>query len=318
MKLITFQDVEKLNISAEDCYAWTSEMILHKNDALLPTKIGMKPAEGVFCNVMPCIVPDTVIGNVAGVKIVTRYPDRQPSLDGKLMLMDADNGEFLALMDGDWITTMRTGAVAAHSVLLFARENFTEIGMMGLWNTARAALLILVSQIKDRDLNIKLLRHKGQEEDFRNRFEFCENLHFTYVDTPAEVIRHSEVVISAVTYTADDFCADEDFDEGVLVVPIHTRGFTNCDLFFDKVYADDTGHVHNFKNFDKFRKFAEVTDVVTGRTPGRENEKERILAYNIGVSMHDINFAAYIYSLLKDNESLPEIELKQPEKKFWV
>ena len=35
------------------------------------------------------------------------------------------------------------------------------------------------------------------------------------------------------------------------MVPVHTRGFSNCDLFFDKVFADDYGHVKHFKYFDK-------------------------------------------------------------------
>ncbi len=79
-------------------------------------------------------------------------------------------------------------------------------------------------------------------------------------------------------------------------MPIHTRGFTNCDLVFDKVYADDTAHVHGFKNFGKFRFFAEVADVVNGKAPGRESETERILAYNIGLSIHDIYLAEKIYT----------------------
>ena len=71
-------------------------------------------------------------------------------------------------------------------------------------------------------------------------------------------------MISGATYLPNDVCADEYFDEGVLVQPIHTLGFTNCDMFFDKVFADDLGHVHHFKNFEKFRQFAEVCDVVNG------------------------------------------------------
>jgi len=43
---------------------------------------------------------------------------------------------------------------------------------------------------------------------------------------------------------------------------LYTRGFTNCDLFFDKVYADDTGHVDHFKNFKKFRYYAEISELV--------------------------------------------------------
>ena len=256
-----------------------------------------------------------------GVKVVTRYPDRVPSLESRILLMNADTGEFLALLDGTWITTMRTGAVAAHSIRLFAKKNFANIGMMGLGNVVRATLVILADKLPDRELNIKLLRYKGQEEDLAKRFDGFRNLHFTFVDSAEAMVKGSDVVISGATYLPNDVCADEYFDEGVLVQPIHTLGFTNCDMFFDKVFADDLGHVHHFKNFEKFRQFAEVCDVVNGTKPGRESEEERILAYNIGISIHDINFAASIYQLMKEQnilDSLPEVDMKDPTEKFWV
>ena len=188
---------------------------------------------------------------------------------------------------------------------------------MGLGNTARAALLVLLEIDKDKFFHIKLLRYKDQADDFIKRFSGHTNLSFEIVDSPRDVVRGSDVVISAITYTDADLCSDEDFDEGVLVVPIHTRGFTNCDLFFDKIFADDEGHVSNFGNFDKFRYFAEVTDVVNGRIKGRENDRERILAYNIGVSIHDIFFASKIYEML-DGKPLKTIDLKAPTEKFWI
>lgn len=68
--------------------------------------------------------------------------------------------------------------------------------------------------------------------------------------------------------------------------------------------------------------FAEVCDAVNGKAPGRENDRERILAYNIGISVHDINFVAKIYQIAqKDSilfDQLQEIELQEPEEKFWV
>ena len=57
MKLITHKDIESLHIPAKLCYKWVEEMLLHKQETNLPPKISMKPFEGVFCNVMPCIVP---------------------------------------------------------------------------------------------------------------------------------------------------------------------------------------------------------------------------------------------------------------------
>ena len=321
MKIINFEDIQSLGITPELCYNWAEYMIKNKNHALLPPKISIKPYDGVFCNVMPSMILGIGKSNIGGVKVVTRYPNRIPSLESQILLMDADNGEFLALMDGTWITTMRTGAVAAHSILLFAKKDFSNIGMMGLGNVSRSTLLILLSMIKDRELNIKLLKYKGQEYDFAQRFALCNQCNFTYVDTPEEMVNGSDVVISGATYLPNDICSDEHYDEGVLVVPIHTLGFTNCDLFFDKVYADDTGHVHHFKNYDKFRHFAEVSDVLNHSNPGRENDVERILVYNIGVSIHDIYYAYSIYRMMKENDSLrqlPDVDMNDPTDKFWV
>ncbi len=321
MKIISFDDVRALNISPVQCYEWVNEMILHKADTFLPAKIHMNMPGNVFCNVMPSIVSLPKISG-GGVKVVTRYPERTPALDSKILLFNANSGEFLALIDGNWITAMRTGAVAAHSVLTLAKADFSEIGMIGLGNTARASLIVLAAMVPARQLNIKLFRYKDQAELFEMRFANYSNLHFTIVDTVEETVKGSDVVISCATYFENDICSDECFDEGVLVVPVHTRGFTNCDLFFDKVFADDTGHVDHFRNFAKFKFYAEVSDVLNGRTPGRENDKERILAYNIGVSIHDINYAAHIYQLFEaDHEKFTQLmdaQMHDPVDKFWI
>lgn len=321
MKTITFDDIKNLNVSPAKCYEWVSDMIADKDSAILPAKIHMSMPAAVFCNVMPSIV-DVDGRKFGGVKIVTRYPKRKPALDSKILLFDADTGEFLSLMDGNWITAMRTGAVAAHSVVHFAKNNYRTIGMIGLGNTARAALLVLSEIEKDKRKTIKLLKYKDQAELFEERFSDSKDLNFKICNDSEAVVKGSDVVISCATYFEDDICKDEAFDEGVLIVPVHTRGFTNCDLFFDRIFADDTGHVDHFKNFSKFKYYAEVSDVVNHRKPGRENDKERILAYNIGISTHDIYFAGKIYQLFKDNteifNQLTDLDLHDPTTKFWV
>lgn len=322
MKLITFQDIVRMNIKPSVCYDWAEETLAHKTGTILPPKISMKPADGVFCNVMPSILHTNEYSS-GGCKVVTRYPNRAPSLQSRILLMDANNGEFLALMDGTWITSMRTGAVAAHSILLLAKKNFANIGIMGLGNTARATLLILLDKMAEmgdnRILNIKLFRYKNQAEEFQNRFNHYENIRFTIVDTYEEMVRGSDIVISGATYLPKDIVENDCFDKGVLVVPIHTLGFTNCDLFFDKVYGDDYGHEEHFKNFKQFKFYAEIADVMSGTAPGRENDDERILVYNVGISLQDINFANHIYHKLEENgATLQEIDLQDSTDKFWV
>ncbi len=313
MKIITFEDILKLQISPLECFEWVSEAIEKKKEALLPAKISLKPdLEGVFYNTMPAIIPSI---NYGGVKLVTRYPKRNPSLDSEILLYNLLTGENVALMDGNWITTWRTGAVAAHSIKLLAKTGFSVIGFIGLGNTARATLKILLSIFPEKHFQIKLKKYKNQHESFAQLFSSYSNITFLYYDNVKEVIKGSDVVISAATVFEKDICEDECFDEGVLLVPIHTRGFTNCDLFFDKVFADDEKHVKGFKNFDKFKSFSEISDVVLKKATGRESQRERILVYNIGIALHDIYFAGKIYEALKEGN---DISLNAPSEKFWI
>ena len=313
MKIITHQDILNLNITPGEAYDWSEFVIKNKNTAILPPKISIKPdtMEGVFCNVMPCY-----FGDFGGVKMVTRYPDRAPSLDSQLMLLDTKTGVTKALIDANFITALRTGAVCVHSLLQFAVKDFSTIGMMGLGNVARATAIILFDKVKDRKLTVKLLKFNDEHQLFADRFKDYENVEFVFCDKAEEVVDGSDVVISAVTYAGQNLCEDKYFKPGVVVIPVHTLGFTNCDLFFDKVFADDYGHVKHFKYFDKFKSFAEVSDVVNGIKPGRENDEERILVYNIGIALHDIYYAGQIYGKMED--SATEVEFLPPTERFWL
>ena len=206
MKIISFEDIRNLEVSPALCYEWVDEMLREKGNVLLPPKISMKPADGVFCNVMPCIIGSSEREDVGGVKVVTRYPDRKPSLDAKLLLYNAESGEFLALMDANWITAMRTGAVAAHSIKLLAKKDFSTIGIMGLGNTARAALLVLASIMPKREFEIKLLKYKDQEELFVERFAEYPNLKFQFVDTNEELVRGSRGYFCSNIFARECLC----------------------------------------------------------------------------------------------------------------
>ena len=131
------------------------------------------------------------------------------------------------------------------------------------------------------------------------------------------MVAKSDVIVSCITEADGLLCEDNNlYKEGCLVVPVHTRGFQNCDLFFDKVYADDTAHVCGFKYFDKFKQFGEIQDVIDGKIKGRESDKERILSYNIGLGLHDIVYATKIYDVLKDDA--PEVKIEHETEKFWI
>lgn len=313
MRIIPHDRIMAENISPLACYDWACDAIKLKNSAALPAKISLKPRSGVFYNSMPVLIPAIARG---GIKLVNRYPGRTPSLDSQILLYDLETGECLALLDGNWITAMRTGAVAAHSMKLFAKPDFSVLGYIGLGNIARSSLSVFLSLYPDRKLTVKLKKYKRQHELFAERFAAHDNVSFEYCDTYAQTIKGSDIVVQAATYLSEDICGIDAIDEGTLVVPIHTRGFTQCDMYFDKIFADDTEHVKGFRNFDRFKRFAEVGDVVSGSAKGRQNERERIMVYNIGIALHDIYFASKIYELL--GNACREISLNPPPDKFWI
>ena len=315
MKVITFEDIKGLYINANTCLEWVEDALKNKENTMLPAKISIKPTPDSFLNVMPCVIPskNKFIG---GVKLVTRNPQSEPSLNSEILLLDASTGKQLAILDGNWITAYRTAAVTVHSLLLFAKSNYKTIAVMGLGNVARV-IFELLHDVIDRDVEIKLLEYKGQEKLFEEKFKNYKHYNFNIVKDTKELVKGSDIVISCISYAEKDICPDEYYEEGVLVLPVHTRGFMNCDLFFDKIYADDTNLVCHFGNFNKFKSFSEVADVINKKSEGRKNDKERIMAYNIGIGMHDVYFASKIYEMLKDTE-LKEVDLKNPTEKFWA
>ncbi|MFR9619616.1 MAG: LicD family protein [Rikenellaceae bacterium] len=289
MKIIQHTDIERLNPPYTQYVEWVTQVLKEAEQVVNPPKESITLPEHGFFNTMPCYIPSK---GVYGVKNVNRKIDRYPAIESTIMLYDQPTGELKCVMSANEITTKRTGAVAALSIikLKVARTDNT-VGVMGLGATARAAIQSLVEWCSNEQFTIKLLRYKSQAEEFAEYFSNHPNVEFRIVDSAEELIKESDIVISAISYTDEIIARDEWFKEGVVVVPIHTRGFQNCDLFFDKVYGDLRSQISHFGNFDKFKYFNEFHNVITGSDSGRESDTERILVYNIGAAMLDIYIA---------------------------
>ena len=298
MKSITNSEIVALNISATKCVDWVREAFVMKSECQLPAKISVHPTGNDFFTTMPCLLPKEY--GRFGAKVVSRIVGRVPALKSDMMLFDSNNGELLALVDCDWITAMRTGAVAALAIKTFRNSVAKEYAFIGLGSTARATLTCLLESCKDEQLNIRLFKYKDQAEKIANEYKHYPNATFSIVDNTSDLVCGADVVVSCITDASGLLVEDESlFKPGVLVVPVHTRGFQNCDTTFDKVYADDTDHVKGFKYFSQFREFHQIEEVLKGEVKGRENDSERILSYNIGLGLHDVLYASRIYDMLK-------------------
>lgn len=294
MKIISSEQIEALDISPEKCVEWVREAFLIKEKCQLPPKVSLHPQGTDFINTMPCILPTEY--HTFGCKVVTRIKGQHPALSSEMMLFDTLTGKMTALVNTDWITAMRTGAVAALAINMLRQSQSKIYSFIGLGAMGHATLDCLLATNRSQHLTIRLKKYKDHTVKTIERYaDYC-NVSWEVVETMAELVDDADVVVSCITDAEGLLVEDVNlFKPGVLVVPVHTRGFQNCDTVFDKVFADDEGHVKGFKYFNQFRTFGEIGDVLADRIEGRTDDTERILSYNIGLGLHDV---LYAYNIL--------------------
>lgn len=316
--IIQQDQITSLNISPSECINWVEEGFRMKDNVQMPAKLSVHPQGEDFMTTMPCLLPEQSGEKRFGIKVVNRIEGQNPALSSMIYLYDAKTGHLLAIMDGDWITAMRTGAVATLAARLFQKNGANTYSMIGLGNIARATAQCLIADNHDRNVKIRLMRYKDQAEQFVERFKESPNVTFEIIDDKEEFLSGADVVISCVTVATELlFPNNASFGKGITVIPVHVRGFQNCDLFFDKVFGDDTDQIRNWKYFSQFRQYDELHHVLLGRNPGRESQDERILCYNYGLALHDIVFASKIYDMIGE-KGCDTFSYSRQDMKLWM
>ncbi|MCQ2737695.1 MAG: ornithine cyclodeaminase [archaeon] len=318
LKIFDFEICKKIgkNLSATNYYEWIDYALKNKSDFVMPPKTRIGQDNGDYYACMPCMYEDE---NIVCNKMIGRHMlkpgENRSVMMSDLLLYEADTGILKGVMDVEYITTLRTGAAAAHSAIMYAKKDFETVGLIGLGNIMFACIEVLMSQI-NHEVTFKLHKYHDHEERFMKYFSKYENINFELCDSYEETIKDSDLIISALTRTTEDFASDDCYKEGCTIIPIMTLGFQNCDLFFDKIFTDEIEQIRGFKYFDKFKSLSNTTDVLLGEKEGRTNDKERILVYNYGLAIHDLYFASKFFENSLGLEK--EIEYNYCKDKFFM
>lgn len=293
-------DIRSLKIKPEAYYKWTDNVIRNSQDFVVPTKTRMPIGDTDYFNVMPCASTECV-----GVKIVTRSENRRlankPNMDADIFLYELNDLSIKAIVDGAYITTMRTAAVAVHSVMHFS-QNRDTIAMVGLGNIGTAIGEILFAVDKNRKFKVKLYKYKDQAERFIQRFSNYQNIKFEVCNSYEDLMVGSDVVLSSVTYMENDFCPSSIYTKGCTVIPVHLRGFMDCDCHFDHVITSDLESIKKFRYYNDFKRMSTVKEALDNTSPIRMSDKDRVIVYNLGLASFDIYFASKIYELFKTKD----------------
>jgi ornithine cyclodeaminase/alanine dehydrogenase-like protein (mu-crystallin family) len=97
----------------------------------VPPRAGARVGERGLLGTMPGYVP----GVALEVKLVSVFPDNHhhglPSHQGLIVVFDENTGAPLAVMDGTYITAIRTGGTAAVAARLLARDDASVLAILG-------------------------------------------------------------------------------------------------------------------------------------------------------------------------------------------
>lgn len=295
---ITASDISKLNISPQDYYKWVDEVLNHFDEYILPVKTRIPLRTEDYFNVMPCVLPSL---GYMGLKVVTRSEMRRtngdPNIDGDILLYDYNSCNLKALMDGGLITTIRTAAIAVHTMLHTA-DKYDTIAMVGLGNIGTYIGEFLFELIKNKPVKVKLYRYKNHAERFEEKFRRYENITFEICESYDSLMKDSNVVFSSVTFMEQDFCDSTIYKKGCTVIPVHMRGFKECDKTFDHIITSDLESIKKFQNYNYMKKLSLLNDVLNGQLSVRESLNDRVIVYNLGIALYDIYFASRIYEKL--------------------
>ena len=315
MKIIDFNAIKNLNIPLSQMYDWTAKVWEEQDEFLLAAKISIWQGESGRFMTMPCVLPKY---NIAGVKFISRNVDDAdgiPVRNSNIMLQSLTEHGLIAVLDGTYITTMRTGACAAYNAINFSKRDSRTLALYGLGLTARSFMLFYADKL-DHPMTIRVMKYKDQAEKFIEEFKANKLLTFE-VCTSLQELFQSDIIVSCVSFAHKELAAVETYPKGCTIVPVHTAGFQNCDLVFDKIFVDDVDHVRKYRYYEQFKeRMTRITDVANCEKPGRENDEERILVYNGGIALTDMYWAMKIVEMVGD--SCPQIPMSYPIDRFWV
>jgi len=248
--------------------------------------------------------------DIAGVKIVNVHPDNRekglPTVMAVVVLNSTENGAPLAIMDGTYLTDMRTGAAGGVAAKYLARSDSKVVGMVGTGDQARTQLLAL-SQFMDIEQVRITCRNLSNCAAFEKEMAPMVNCDFVRTDSIKEVCECD--VLVTTTPVRSPIVKSEWIREGMHINAIGAdaagkQEFESSLLKRAKVVVDDivqashSGEVNvpiSSGIFSEADIYAELGEVIAGVRPGRESDEEITIFDSTGLAVQDLVTADMVY-----------------------
>lgn len=281
---------------------------LSGGQAMLPVRMNMEipQAQGRFL-IMPVYLPNNRQIGVKIVSIMDNNPARGlPLIHAMVMVLDSKNGRPLALMDGEYLTALRTGAASGLATDLLARKDSKVVAIIGAGVQGRFQLEAVC---KVREITRAFILDRTAEKARQFSHEMSDKLPLPVEAAESTAaIREADIICTATTST-EPVLSHDDLKPGVhingigaykpsmreipaeivlqaKVVVDHRKSCLSeaGDLIQPMQHGVITkGHIH-----------AEIGEIAGGNKIGRESDDEITFFKSVGNAVQDLAVATQV------------------------
>jgi ornithine cyclodeaminase len=274
----------------------------------LRARLPVSPHQGVSL-FMPAFVQDEE-GESLAVKVVSIFPKNEhrglPIIHAAVLVLEANTGRVMALLEGSTLTAIRTGAASGAATDVLARPDAEVAAIFGAGVQGRTQLEAVCAV---RPIQTAWVFDPSSERveafirDLAGKSSIPSDLRVA--STPAEAVREADVICTATTSSTPVF-DDLDLKPGVHIngigsytpemQEIPTKTIARALVVVDSrsaVLAEAGDLIQPIQQgtITESHIHAELGEIILGRKPGRINETQITCFKSVGVAVQDANAA---------------------------
>lgn len=245
-------------------------------------------------------------GEALAVKIVSLFP-RNPSrglayIQAAVLVLEADTGRAVALLEGSTLTAIRTGAGSGAAIDLLARKDSKVVAIFGAGPQGRTQLEAACTA---RNIETAFIYDPTREkaETFAEQMAGYKTIpkDIRVAKTPKEAIEHAHIICTATGSTKQVF-DDKDVQSGTHIsaigaytpemqeVPIETVARARIVVDSYATVMEEAGDIVKAIQAGAIQEsdvHAELGEIVLGKRPARESDDEITFFKSVGNAVQD-------------------------------
>ena len=309
MRILARHDVENLITMREAIVAMEEVFAaLAKKEAQVPerTVLTLERSDNSIM-FMPGYL--TKSGGV-GLKVVSVFPTNAargiPSIAAQILLCDLETGEVNAILEGGYITALRTAATTAVATKHLAREDASNFGIFGAGVQAKSQIEAH-REVRNLERIIIYDPDKPKAETLAQHFQpLCgQSCRCSVADGPDELVALCDIIVTATTSQTPVFNGDL-LRKGTHVNAIgsykpHVREVDDATIRRSRIFVDSNEHAPRETGdliiplktgvISERHILGELGELVIGTTKGRETSDDITFFKSVGLAVQDIAIA---------------------------